>query len=89
MSAAMADDFRLTIDFDDEHDGTQLLERLDARRFAAEERKRLGDRVIVSRNGGRVFLYTGTQTEAHAWDWSSPWSFSRPGGGSVSRYPET
>lgn len=62
----MADDFRLTIDFDDEHDGTQLLERLDARRFAAEERKRLGDRVIVSREAGRVFLYTGTETEARS-----------------------
>lgn len=66
MSAAMADDFRLTVDFDDERDGAQLLERLDARRFAAEERRRLGGRVIVSRDGGRVFLYTGTEAEARS-----------------------
>lgn len=66
MCSAMADDFRLTVDFDDERDGTQLLERLDARRFAAEERKRLGERVIVSRDSGRVFLYTGTETEARS-----------------------
>ncbi len=62
----MADDFRLTVDFDDEHDGTQLVERLDARRFAAEERKRLGDRVIVTRDSGRVFFYTGTEAEARS-----------------------
>lgn len=62
----MADDFRLTVDFDDERDGAQLLERLDARRFAAEERRRLGGRVIVSRDGGRVFLYTGTEAEARS-----------------------
>jgi hypothetical protein len=66
MGRTMADDFRLTVDFDDERDGTQLLERLDARRFAAEERKRLGERVIVSRDAGRVFLYTGTETEARS-----------------------
>jgi len=66
MCSAMADDFRLTVDFDDEHDGAQLLERLDARRFAAEERKRLGGRVVVSRDAGRVFLYTGTETEARS-----------------------
>jgi hypothetical protein len=66
MCAAMADDFRLTVDFDDERDGAQLLERLDARRFAAEERRRLGDRVIVSRDAGRVFLYTGTEAEARS-----------------------
>jgi hypothetical protein len=62
----MSDDWRLIIDFDEENDGTQLLERLDALRFAAEERKRLGDRVIVSRDGGRVLFYIGTGTEARS-----------------------
>ena len=66
MSSVMADDFRLTVDFDDEHDGTQFVERLDALRFAAEERRRLGDRVIVSRDGSRVLLYTGTEGEARS-----------------------
>lgn len=60
----MQDDWRLTVDFDEEKDGAQLVEWLDAREFAAEERKRLGDRVIVSRDGARVFFYTGS--EAHA-----------------------
>jgi hypothetical protein len=63
---AMSDDWRLIVDFDEEHDGTQLLERLEALRFAAEERKRLGDRVIVSRDAGRVLFYTGTGTEARS-----------------------
>jgi hypothetical protein len=53
----MADDWRLTVDFDDEGDGTQLVEWLAALRLEAEERDRLGDRVVVSRDGPRVFLY--------------------------------
>jgi hypothetical protein len=63
---AMPDDFRLTVDFDDEADGAQLVERLDARRFEHEERRRFGDRVVVSRDAGRVFLYTDAESDAHA-----------------------
>lgn len=59
------DDFRITVDFDDEADGADLLERLGARRFAAEERRRFGDRVIVSRDAARVFLYAGSEAETH------------------------
>lgn len=58
------DDFRITVDFDEEADGADLLERLGARRFAAEERRRFGDRVIVSRDAARVFLYTAAEAEA-------------------------
>jgi hypothetical protein len=61
---AMADDWRLTVDFDEEADGAQLLERLDAREFAAEERRRLGDRVVVSRDGARVFFYADSEATA-------------------------
>lgn len=64
--AAMADDFRLTVDFDDEADGAQLVERLDARRFANDERRRFGDRVVVSRDAGRVFFYTDAEADARA-----------------------
>jgi hypothetical protein len=57
----MADDWRVTVDFDDEGDGTQLMERLSARRFAGDERDRLGGRVVVSRDGPRVFLYADSE----------------------------
>ena len=60
----MADDWRLTVDFDDEGDGTQLLEWLAALRLEAEERDRLGDRVVVSRDGPRVFLYADAEDVA-------------------------
>ncbi|HEX2044172.1 MAG TPA: hypothetical protein VHF23_00940 [Gaiellaceae bacterium] len=60
----MADDWRLTVDFDDEGDGTQLLERLAAFRLEAEERGRLGERVVVSRDAARVFLYADTEKAA-------------------------
>ena len=58
------DDWRITVDFDEEADGADLLERLGARRFASEERKRLGDRVIVSRDAARVYLYTDAEERA-------------------------
>ncbi|HWB56232.1 MAG TPA: hypothetical protein VG479_04775 [Gaiellaceae bacterium] len=57
----MADDWRLTVDFDDEGDGTQLVERLSARRFESDERDRLGGRVVVSRDGPRVFFYADSE----------------------------
>jgi hypothetical protein len=57
----VAEDWRITVDFDDEGDGTQLVEWLAARRFASEERDSLGGRVAVSRDGPRVFLYTDTE----------------------------
>jgi hypothetical protein len=62
----MADDWRVTTDFDDERDGTQFAERLAALELEAEERERLGDRVIVSRDGPRVFLYTDSEDRARA-----------------------
>jgi hypothetical protein len=62
----MADDWRVTIDFDDEGDGTQLAEWLGALELASEERERLGDRVVVSRDGPRVFLYADSEERAHA-----------------------
>jgi hypothetical protein len=57
----MADDWRLTVDFDDEGDGTQLVEWLAARRLEGHERERLRGRVVVSRDGPRVFLYADTE----------------------------
>jgi hypothetical protein len=62
----MSDDWRVTVDFDDEGDGTQFAERLAALELEAEERERLGDRVVVSRDGARVFLYTDAEERARA-----------------------
>lgn len=60
----MADDWRVTIDFDDEGDGTQLTEWLAAVDLEGEERSSLGDRVIVSRDGPRVYLYADSPEPA-------------------------
>jgi hypothetical protein len=57
----VADDWRITIDFDDEENGTQLVEWLAARRFESEERDSFGGRVAVSRDGPVVFLYADTE----------------------------
>jgi hypothetical protein len=60
----VADDWRLTVDFDEEADGAQLTERLHAREFAGDERERFGERVIVSRSAARVFFYMGSEEQA-------------------------
>ena len=62
----MAEDWRVTVDFDDEGDGTQFAEWLGALELEREERDRLGDRVVVSRDGPRVFLYADTEDRARA-----------------------
>jgi len=60
----MTDDWRVTVDFDDEADGTDLVEWLQAARFEAAERGRFGDRVIVSRDRARVYLYADSEERA-------------------------
>jgi hypothetical protein len=62
----MADDWRLTVDFDDEGDGTQLTEWLAAVQLEGEERSQLGAGVVVSRDGPRVFLYADSEERARA-----------------------
>jgi hypothetical protein len=64
----VADDWRITVDFDDEGDGTQFVEWLSARRFESEERETLGGRVAVSRDGPRVFLYADSEDLARDTD---------------------
>lgn len=64
QNVQVADDWRLTVDFDDEADGVQFTERLHAREFAADERERFGERVIVSRSAARVFFYMGSEEQA-------------------------
>lgn len=60
----MADDWRLTIDLEDEADALQLARLLAALELEEEERAKLGERVIVSRDGHRVFLYADTEERA-------------------------
>jgi hypothetical protein len=62
----MADDWRVTIDFDDEGDGTQFTEWLAAVRLESDERQQIGERVVVSRDGPRVFLYADSEDQARS-----------------------
>jgi hypothetical protein len=62
----MADEWRVEIDLDDPDHGFGLGERLRARHLDDETRERLGNRVLVTRDGPRLFLYTTSQDEAHA-----------------------
>jgi hypothetical protein len=62
----MADEWRVEINLDDPEHGFGLGERLRARHLDDETRDRLGNRVVVTRDGPRLFLYTTTQDEAHA-----------------------
>lgn len=62
----MADEWRVEIDLDDPEHGFGLGERLRARHLDDETRERLGNRVLVTRDGPRLFLYTTTQDEALA-----------------------
>ena len=58
------DEWRVEIDLDDEQHGYSLGERFRSHDLDDEARKRLGRRAIVSRDGPRVFLYTGTEVQA-------------------------
>ena len=60
----MKDEWRVEIDLDDEAHGFGISERLRARSLDDEARKRLGGRVVVTRDGPRVFLYAGGEAEA-------------------------
>lgn len=62
--AAVAGDWRLTVELDDEARSRELVEWLGEVRLEAGEREPLGERVIVSRDGSRVFLYTDAEERA-------------------------
>ena len=53
----MTDEWRVEVDLDDEQHGFTLGERLRSLDLDEEARKRLGDRVIVTRDGAKLFLY--------------------------------
>lgn len=58
------DEWRVEIDLDDEEHGFGLGERLRAHDLDDEARKRLGRRVVITRDGPRFFLYAGSEAEA-------------------------
>jgi hypothetical protein len=58
------DEWRVEVDLSDEEHGYGLGERLRAHDLDDEARDRLGRRAVVTRDGSRVFLYTGSELEA-------------------------
>jgi hypothetical protein len=58
------DEWRVEIDLDDEGHGYTLGERLRAHDLDDEARKRLGRRVIVTRDGPKLFLYASDEEAA-------------------------
>jgi hypothetical protein len=60
------DDWRLEVDFDDTAHIGSLVECLDARELEHELSNAFHDRVIVSRDEDKVFLYAGSREQAEA-----------------------
>jgi hypothetical protein len=60
----MADDFRVTVTFDDPATAGRLAERLRAHKVEDEVRARLGGRVSVSGDEGHLFLYANSASAA-------------------------
>jgi hypothetical protein len=54
---SVADDFRVEVDLDDDEYGYSLWERLRALHLDDEARRRLGESVVVTRDGSQLFLY--------------------------------
>jgi hypothetical protein len=62
----MNDEWRLQIDLHDEGHALPLTEHLDAYELEHELSGAFHDRVVVSRDGGQVFLYAGSRQQAEA-----------------------
>lgn len=60
----MTDEFRVEVDLDDDQHGYALGERLRGLDLDDEARERLGGRVLVTRDGSRLFLYTTSEDQA-------------------------
>jgi hypothetical protein len=62
--ARVSDDLRLTVEFDDEDAARDLVTWLHEARLEAGDRRRIGDRVIVSRDDAVVYLYAADEEQA-------------------------
>jgi hypothetical protein len=60
----MSDEWRVEVDLDDEQHGFRLGERLRSLDLDDEARRLLGDRVVVTRDGAKMFLYAQTEVQA-------------------------
>jgi hypothetical protein len=60
----MAEEWRVEVELGDEQHHLTLGERLRSLDLDDEARKRLGERVIVTRDGSHMFLYAGSQPAA-------------------------
>jgi len=60
------DDYRVTVEFGDAEHVKALGERLNEKELAQELREALGDHVIVTRDGPRLFLYAGSDSDSQA-----------------------
>jgi hypothetical protein len=58
------EDWRIQVDLDDDEHGYSMSERLRALDLDDQARVRLGDRVVVSRDGSHLFLYAATAEQA-------------------------
>lgn len=60
----MNDDWRLQVDLHEEDHAQALTERLDAQQLEHDLSEAFHERVVVTRDGSRVFLYAGTREQA-------------------------
>jgi hypothetical protein len=60
----VSDEWRAEVHLEDEGHGLTLGDRLRSLDLDDDARKRLGERVIVTRDGSRMFLYTGSEATA-------------------------
>jgi hypothetical protein len=60
----MAEEWRVEVHLEDEGHGLTLGDRLKSLDLDNDARKRLGEKVIVTRDGSRMFLYTDGQASA-------------------------
>ncbi len=60
----MSEEWRVEVHLEDEGHGLTLGDRLRALDLDDEARKRLGERVVVTRDGPRMFLYTSSEATA-------------------------
>src|SRR4051812_48732204 len=62
----MPDDFRIAVEFEEDRHGIHFGRRLGEREFEKDVRRKLGDGVLVTRDGPNVYLYAATQEQAEA-----------------------
>lgn len=60
------DDYRFSVDFPDSGAADFIQDRLKEKELAQELRERLGDHVIVTRDGSRLFLYAGSEADGRS-----------------------